>query len=112
VIRRKELVRVDGRRDAAADRTRIGSPQSGGVGLVDEHRLDEHRQILVAGRIRVRLPHDAGDSGRDAADEERRYIRLLPAGEVVAQNDRDLRLELHPAAQVVFSPGPGTSSTS
>src|SRR4030095_15304256 len=73
---------------------------------------DEHRQVLVAGRIGVWLPHDAGHGCSDAADEERRHVRLLPAGEVGAQDDRDLRLELPAAAQGVFNPGPATSSTS
>jgi hypothetical protein len=31
----------------------------------------------------------------DAADEERGHVRLLPHREVVAENDGDLRVELH-----------------
>src|SRR5215510_9488672 len=52
VVRREELLRVDRRHDAPAHRALVGSPQAGRVGLVDQYRLDEHRQIVVAGRVR------------------------------------------------------------
>jgi hypothetical protein len=42
----------------------------------------------------VRLADDAGDRSGDSADEKRGDVRLLPGREVVAKDDRDLRLEL------------------
>jgi hypothetical protein len=47
-------------------------------------------------------PTTPGTVAAIPADEERRHLRLLAAGEVVAQDDGDLRLELHPAAQILM----------
>jgi hypothetical protein len=38
---------------------------------------------------------DAGNGSGDPADEKRGHVRLLPRYEVVAQDDNDLRVELH-----------------
>ena len=70
MTRREELVRVDGRRDAAAHRALVRSPEARGIGLVDEHRLHEHRQVLVARRVAIRLSDDAGNGAGDPADEK------------------------------------------
>jgi hypothetical protein len=43
MIGREQLLRVDGRRDAAAHRALVGPAKLGGVRLVDQHGLDEHR---------------------------------------------------------------------
>ena len=76
-------------------RVRLGPPQRSAVSLVDEDRLDEHRQILVSRRIPVRLTDDVRHRSGDAADEKCRHVRLLPNGEIASQNDGDLGVELH-----------------
>lgn len=97
VIRLEEVARVDGRRDAAAQRALVRAPQGIAVRGVDEDRLDEHREVLVPRRVAIRLAHDPRDGARDAADEERRHVRLLPDLEAVEEDDGDLRVELHAA---------------
>ena len=48
VVGGEELAGVDGWRDAAAQRAFKGPPQRRAVSLVDEDRLEQHRQILVS----------------------------------------------------------------
>jgi hypothetical protein len=81
--------------DSAAQSPLEGPPQRRPVGLVDEHGLDEHRQILVPRRVPVRLTDDAGDGSGDPADEKCGHVRLLPHGQIVAEDDRHLRRELY-----------------
>jgi hypothetical protein len=95
VVRREELLRIDRRSDTAAHRALVGPPESRPVGLVHEHGLNEHRQVLGPRCVPVRLTDDAGDGSGDPADEERRDVRLLPCDEVVPKNDGDLRVELN-----------------
>jgi hypothetical protein len=45
VIPREELIRVVGRRDAASHRAFVRSAHADTISLVDEHGLDEHRQV-------------------------------------------------------------------
>ena len=40
-------------------------------------------------------PKTAAGGDGDPADEERGHVRLLPDLEVLEQDDRDLRVELH-----------------
>jgi predicted dithiol-disulfide oxidoreductase (DUF899 family) len=96
---RKPLTPTTGhgcKHDTAAHRPLISAPERGDVGFVHEHRLDEHRQVLVSRRVTVRFADDRRNGCGDTADEKSRHIRLLPHGEVVAQDDRDLRVKLHP----------------
>src|SRR5262249_17947058 len=93
VTRREELGGVHGRDDSTAHRPVVGAAKAGSVRLVDEHGLHEHRQVLVAGRVAVRLADDAGHRPRDPAHEEGGDVRLLPDREGVAEDDWDLRRE-------------------
>jgi len=65
VVRHEELARVDGGGDASAQRAFIGTPQRSSVGLIDEDRLDEHRQVLVAGGVAIRLADHPRDGSGD-----------------------------------------------
>ena len=75
---------------AARDRGELA-----GGGLVDEHGLAQHRQVLDTVGVDVGRADDVRAAVRgDAAHQERDDVQALPGREVVADDDGDLRVEV------------------
>jgi 2-polyprenyl-6-methoxyphenol hydroxylase-like FAD-dependent oxidoreductase len=92
----EQLLGVDGELgNAALHRSLVGAAQARAVGGEDQDRLPEHGQVTVPRAVDVGLADQLRPRSRDAADQERGHVRLLPHGKVVAQHDRELRIELH-----------------
>jgi hypothetical protein len=93
---REQLAREDRELlDPTGHRPLVRAPDARAVGRVDEHRLPQHRQVAVARGVDAVLTDEAELGRSDPADEKGRRVRLLPGLELVEQDDRDLRLELH-----------------
>ena len=81
--------------DVARHRPFVGATEPGAVGGVDHDRLPAHRQVAIAGAVDVRLPDERRVGSGDAADQEGGHVRLLPDGELLVEDDRDLGVEVH-----------------
>jgi len=81
--------------DLARHRSLVGAAEPGAVGGVDDDRLPAHRQVAVAGAVDVGLPDKCRVGCGDAADQEGGHVRLLPDGELLVEDDRDLGVEVH-----------------
>ena len=92
----EEVVGEDGEPfDVPRHRALVSAAKPGSVSGVDEDRLPAHRQVVVAAAIDIGLPDERRVGPGDAADEEGGHVRLLPDGELLVEDDRDLGVELH-----------------
>jgi hypothetical protein len=95
VPRREQLGGVDGDRHAAAQRALLAGGELVRARLEHKHRLAQHRQVPHAVGVDVVLAHHGGaGGGGHAAHQERRDVQALPDGKVVADDDRDLGVEI------------------